>query len=58
MIAETYTQLMTDPAHLAFEITLTLIQDVLIGLLLWPAIRRGIVKHDKKHHPMKGGDIN
>lgn len=53
MIAETYWQLMKDPAHLGFEFTLWVLQDIILGLLLWPAIKRGIVRHDKKHHPLK-----
>lgn len=53
IVAETYTQLMTDPAHLAFEVTLTLIQDVGIGLIAWPLIKRAVRRHDAKKH---GGD--
>lgn len=51
--AETYTQLMSDPAHLGFEMTLTIIQDVLIGLVLWPLIKRVIRRHDRKTHKIE-----
>lgn len=50
MIAETYLQLMTDRPHLMFEITLTLIQDVGIGLIAWPLIKRAVRRHDERKH--------
>lgn len=50
ILAETYTELMTDRAHLLFEITLTVIQDVGIGLIAWPLIKRTVRKHDAKKH--------
>lgn len=53
MLAETYTELMTDRAHLMFEITLTVIQDVGIGLIAWPLIKRAVRKHDNKKHSKK-----
>ena len=37
VLAETYTQLMTDPAHLAFELTL----ELLSGVIVYPIIRAG-----------------
>ena len=40
LMAETYLDLMTDPAHLMFEMTLTVVQDVVIGAILWPIIKR------------------
>lgn len=50
MIAETYWELMRDPAHWLFEITLIVIFDLLIGALLWPFIKRWIAEHDRKKH--------
>lgn len=50
MIAETYMELMTDRSHLMFEITLTILQDVVIGMLLWPLIKRAVRAHDQKEH--------
>lgn len=50
MAAETYLQLMSDPNHLMFEITLTVIQDIGIGLIAWPFIKRSIAKHDERKH--------
>ncbi len=42
---ETLLSLLRDPAHWEFEIILTLIQDVVIGLLVWPFVS----KHWKHH---------
>lgn len=50
MIAETYMELMTDRAHLLFEITLTVIQDVIIGMVLWPLAKRAVRRHDRDVH--------
>lgn len=53
ILAETYMELMTDKAHLMFEITLTVIQDVVIGIVLWPMAKKWIKKHDEKKHAHK-----
>lgn len=39
-LGRSYVGLMTDVPHILFELTLTVIQDVLIGLLVWPWMRR------------------
>lgn len=39
MIAETYFQLLRDPAHWLFELTLVVLFDGLLGILVWPRIR-------------------
>lgn len=49
-LAETYMDLMTDSAHWAFEITLMVIFDVIIGMIAWPLVKRAILNHDKKAH--------
>lgn len=49
-LAETYMELMKDPSHWAFEITLIIIFDVIIGMIAWPLIKRAVLLHDKKHH--------
>lgn len=50
MIGETYIELLTDPAHIMFELTLMLIFDVLIGMLAWPMFRKWLAAHDLRHH--------
>lgn len=50
MIAETYLQLMKDPAHWAFEITTMLLIDGVLAGLAWPMIKRAVRSHDKKVH--------
>lgn len=52
MLAETYMQLLKDPAHWLFELTLVVIFDGLIGLLVWPRIRDHLhrdVRHAAGH---------
>ena len=45
MEQETFWTLFTDLAHWEFELFLILIFDVLLGLLLWPAVRKFILHH-------------
>lgn len=45
-----YTELLTDPAHLAYEVTLIIFIDVLLVGFAWPFVKRGIRRHDKTHH--------
>ena len=54
MLAETYIELLRDPAHWAFEITLILIFDVIIGMLAWPLFRKWLAHHDKVKHGANG----
>lgn len=44
LLAESFWSLLRDPAHWYFELFLMLLFDVLIGALLWPAIKRHIHK--------------
>lgn len=50
MIAETYLQLITDPAHIAFELTL----EAATGLVIYPfarfLFRKWLARHDKEVH--------
>lgn len=50
ILAETYWELMKDPAHWLFELTLIVIFDVIIGAIAWPFIKRWIKEHDRKKH--------
>ncbi|KKU50130.1 MAG: hypothetical protein UY47_C0004G0011 [Parcubacteria group bacterium GW2011_GWB1_49_7] len=45
METETFWTLFTDLAHWEFELFLILLFDVLVGLLLWPWIRKFILHH-------------
>ena len=42
---ETFLTLLEDPAHWQFELFLIFLFDVLIGLLLWPIIRKFLLHH-------------
>ncbi len=42
---ETFFTLLTDEAHWEFEIFLILLFDVLIGLLIWPWIKKFLIHH-------------
>jgi hypothetical protein len=46
-----YTEVMTDPAHFAAEITMMLIVDVLFLGLIWPLLRRAIDRRVRARHP-------
>jgi hypothetical protein len=43
---ETFFTLIRDPAHWELELFLLLIFDGIIGLLLWPLIKRAFVHHE------------
>jgi hypothetical protein len=48
---ETFFSLLTCPAHWMFEVFSTLVFDLIIGVLLWPVIRKHWLHHierDKK----------
>ena len=45
METETFFTLLQDPAHWQFEIFLIFIFDVLIGLLIWPTIKKFLIHH-------------
>jgi hypothetical protein len=47
---ETFWTLLKDSAHWEFELFLIFIFDILIGLLIWPAIRHLIKDHNKFHN--------
>jgi hypothetical protein len=50
MVAETYIELMKNPAHLGAEATMALIENIVVGLALAPLARRWIRNHDEKKH--------
>lgn len=45
---ESLLSLLRDPAHVEFELLLTLVQDVLIGVLIWPAIKRRFTREHQR----------
>ena len=47
---ETIWTLMTDMNHVGFEVIMTIIQDVLIGLIAWPWAKRRFQARIKKEH--------
>lgn len=67
-MSETFLSLMSNAAHWEWELTATFVQDVLIGLLLWPGLKRRFnarltrehrvldLEHGVKHmrHPVYG----
>lgn len=49
-LLEGYLELLQSGPHWMFEITLILIFDVLIGLVLWPLIKKAVHRHDREVH--------
>lgn len=53
---ETFFTLLKDPAHWEFELVLIFLFDVVIGMILWPCLKK-ISKHhqsdDKKIHVLE-----
>lgn len=49
-ILQGYFELLQSWPHWMFEITLILIFDVIIGLILWPLIKRAVHRHDEEKH--------
>jgi len=48
---EEYLSLLTDPAHLAFELTLMFVIDLLIGVIVWPRLKGVVIRrHDARCH--------
>jgi len=45
-----FLHLLSDPAHLAFEVTTTLLIEGLGAALGWPIIKRLIRRHDRREH--------
>lgn len=45
-----YLSVLLDPAHIGAEVTMTIVQDVIIGLVLWPMAKKAVRNHDKKVH--------
>ena len=52
---ETFFDLLKDPAHWEFEIFLMIVFDVVIGLVIWPFIRKALSHHKSDHERL--GDL-
>ena len=50
MLAETYTELITNAAHWGFEITVEIITGVLIAPFVRMIYRRALRRHDREVH--------
>ena len=50
---ETFWELLTDPAHWYFEFLLIIIFDVIVGLLIWPFVRKGLMHHKSDHERLE-----
>lgn len=50
LMIDEFIHLISDPAHLAFEVATTIIIEGLFLTLLWPFVKRAIVKHDREKH--------
>lgn len=45
-----YLELLSNPAHWAFEITLIILIDILLIGIAWPIVKKMIRRHDKVVH--------
>ncbi|MBI1974468.1 MAG: hypothetical protein HYS51_01260 [Candidatus Zambryskibacteria bacterium] len=52
MEQETFWTLVRDVAHWEFEIFLIIIFDVIIGILIWPRIRKLFKHHEEDDHKL------
>ena len=50
---ETFWELLTDPAHWYFEFLLIIIFDIIIGLVIWPYIKKALVHHKSDHERLE-----
>jgi hypothetical protein len=55
-VIEEFAHLMSDPAHLAFEVATTLIIEGIGFGLAWPFIKRKVRKHDREAHGVRTDD--
>lgn len=51
-----YLQLLQDPAHILFELTMTIIIDLCLLGFAVPHIRNAIVRHDREAHGIHQGE--
>ena len=49
-----YREIVTDPAHVAAELTFVLLFDGLLAGLLWPLAKRAVRRHDERSHSAGG----
>ncbi len=50
---ESFWDLLMDPAHWYFELFLIVLFDVIVGLLIWPFVRKGIMHHKSDHERLE-----
>ena len=50
---ETFWTLLQDPAHWQFELFLIFLFDVVIGLLIWPALKRAFRHHQEDDNKLE-----
>jgi hydrogenase-4 membrane subunit HyfE len=50
---ETFFDLLKDPAHWEFEIFLMVVFDVVIGLVIWPSVRKILTHHKSDHERLE-----
>ena len=50
---ETFFDLLRDPAHWEFEIFLIIVFDVIIGVVIWPFIQKGLSHHKSDHERLE-----
>ncbi len=46
---ETFFSLLKDPAHWQFLIFLIILFDVIIGLVIWPFVKKALIHHKSDH---------
>lgn len=52
-----YGELLASPAHWMFELTLIVLFDVMLGVIIWPRVKRVVIRrHDAKYHGKPHGD--
>ncbi len=50
---ESFLDLLKDPAHWEFELFLIFLFDVVVGLIVWPFIRKGLIHHKSDHERLE-----
>ncbi len=49
----TFIELLMDPAHWYFEVFLIILFDLIIGVLIWPFIKKGLLHHKSDHERLE-----
>ncbi|MFZ2523036.1 MAG: hypothetical protein WAW92_01480 [Minisyncoccia bacterium] len=50
---ESFFDLLKDPAHWEFELFLIFLFDVVVGLIIWPFVRKALVHHKSDHERLE-----